>query len=98
MTAVFAATNSSGIAVLEAAEELGIRVPEQLSVIFFDDYEHSTLSRIPPSCVIQQDKEIGAAAAQLLMSVIENPLLERKQLTLPTQLVLRNSTAGVRPS
>ncbi|MEK3915613.1 GntR family transcriptional regulator [Paenibacillus sp. FSL H7-0331] len=98
VTAVFAATNSSGIAVLEAAEELGIRVPEQLSVIFFDDYEHSTLSRIPPSCVIQQDKEIGAAAAQLLMSVIENPLLERKQLTLPTQLVLRNSTAGVRPS
>ncbi|MEK3722439.1 GntR family transcriptional regulator [Paenibacillus sp. FSL H8-0034] len=98
VTAVFAATNSSGIAVLEAAEELGIRVPEQLSVIFFDDYEHSTLSRIPPSCVIQQDKEIGAAAAQLLMSVIENPLLERKQLTLPTQLVLRKSTAQVRPS
>ncbi|TXK84459.1 GntR family transcriptional regulator [Paenibacillus sp. N3.4] len=96
VTAVFAATTGSGLAVMEAAEELGIRVPEQLSVIFFDDYKHSALSRIPPSCVVQQEKEIGAEAAKLLLSVIENPLQERRQLTLPTRLVLRNSTAEAR--
>jgi len=92
VTAVFAATSGSGLAVLEAAEELGIRVPEQLSVIFFDDYEHSELSRIPPSCVVQQEKEIGTEAAKLLLSVIDNPLQERRQLTLSTRLVVRNST------
>lgn len=92
-TAVFAATVSSGIAVLGAAEELGIRVPEQLSVIFFDDYEYSGMSRIPPSCVVQQEMEIGTEAAKLLVSVMDNPLQERKKVVLPTRLVLRKSTA-----
>jgi len=92
VTAVFAATSGSGLAVLEVAEELGKQVPEQLSVIFFDDYEHSELSRIPPSCIVQQEKEIGTESAKLLLSVIDNPLQERRQLTLPTRLVVRNST------
>jgi DNA-binding LacI/PurR family transcriptional regulator len=92
-TAVFAATVTSGLAVLGAAEELGIRVPEQLSVLFFDDYEYSSHSRIPPSCVVQQELAIGSEAAKLLLSVMDNPLQERKKVLLPTRLVLRQSTA-----
>lgn len=92
-TAVFAATVPSGLAVLGAAEELGIRVPEQLSVLLFDDYEYSTFSRIPPSCIVQQEFEIGAEAAKLLLSVMDDPSQERKKVNLPTRLVLRKSTA-----
>jgi DNA-binding LacI/PurR family transcriptional regulator len=94
-TAVFAATVASGIAVLGAAEELGIRVPEQLSVFFFDDYEFSGVSRIPPSCVVQQETEIGVEAAKLLLSVMDNPLQDRKKVVLPTRLVIRQSTAAL---
>ncbi|GAA3407026.1 GntR family transcriptional regulator [Paenibacillus hodogayensis] len=93
VTAVFAATVASGLAVLGAAEELGIRVPEQLSVIIFDDYEFSAFSRVPPTCVVQQEHEIGTEAAKLLLSVMSNPLQERKKVLLPTRLVLRQSTA-----
>jgi GntR family transcriptional regulator of arabinose operon len=93
-TAVFAATVASGLAVLGAAEEMGIRVPEQLSVLFFDDYEYSSFSRIPPSCVVQQEQEIGAEAARLLLSVMDDPSQERKKVLLPTRLVLRKSTAS----
>lgn len=93
VTAVFAATTASGLAVLEAAEALGIRVPEQLSVVFFDDYVYSSLSRIPPSCIVQPEREIGEEAAKLLLSVMDNPLQERRKIVLPTRLVLRQSTA-----
>lgn len=94
VTAVFAATTANGLAVMEAAEDLGIRVPEQLSVIFFDDYLYSSLSRIPPSCVVQQEQAIGEEAAKLLLSVMDNPLQERRKIVLPTRLVLRQSTAS----
>ncbi|MDG0814594.1 GntR family transcriptional regulator [Cohnella rhizosphaerae] len=93
VTAVFAATTYSGLATLQAATNLGIKVPEQLSVVFCDDFEHSALSRIPPTCVVQQESQLGIDAAKLLLSIIDNPLQERKKLTLPTRLVLRQSTA-----
>ncbi|GBF72505.1 GntR family transcriptional regulator [Paenibacillus sp. 598K] len=93
VTAVFAATTYSGLATLQAAANLGLRVPEQLSVVLCDDFEHSGLSRIPPTCVVQQESELGIEAARLLLSIIDNPLQERKKLTLPTRLVVRQSTA-----
>ncbi|WP_139990816.1 GntR family transcriptional regulator [Paenibacillus paridis] len=93
VTAVFAATTYSGLATLQAAENLGLRVPEQLSVVLCDDFEHSGISRIPPTCVVQQESKLGIEAARLLLSIIDNPLQERKKLTLPTHLVVRQSTA-----
>jgi GntR family transcriptional regulator, arabinose operon transcriptional repressor len=96
VTAVFAVTSEIGIAAIEAATELGIHVPEQLSVIFFDDYVNAFFSRIPPSCVVQPEKQVGVEAAKLLVSIMNNPLQERRKITLPTELVLRKSTARVR--
>jgi len=95
-TAVFAANAYLGMAVMEVALELDIRVPEQLSVIFFDDYMNSSLSAIPPSCIVQPELQIGAEAARMLLSIIENPGQERRKRTLPTRLVVRSSTAVVR--
>jgi GntR family transcriptional regulator of arabinose operon len=96
VTAVFAATSEIGIAAIEVATELGIRVPEQLSVIFFDDYLNASFSRIPPSCVVQPEKQVGVEAAKLLVSIMDNPLQERRKITLQTELVLRESTVRVR--
>lgn len=93
VTAIFAATTYTGLATLQAAANLGIRVPEQLSVVFFDDFEHAALSRVPPTCVVQQEGGLGMEAAKLLLSVIDNPMQERRKLTLPTRLVVRSSTA-----
>lgn len=93
VTAVFAAGIHSGIAAMKAAEHLGLQVPEQLSVLFFDDYEFSSFSRIPPTCIVQQEEQLGIEAAKLLLSVINNPLQERRKITLPTRLLLRSSTA-----
>jgi len=92
VTAVFAAGTSSGLAVMKAAEQLGRQVPEQLSVLFFDDFEYAAFSRIPPTCVAQQEERLGEEAAKLLLSVIDNPLQERRKILLSTQLIVRSST------
>jgi GntR family transcriptional regulator of arabinose operon len=96
ITAAVAATSWSGVLVMQAAEQLGIRIPEQLSLIHFDDYPFSNFLRVPPSCIVQQEENIGAEAGKLLMSVIADPLQDRKQIMLPTKMLIRHSTAGVR--
>lgn len=95
-TAIFAANAYLGVAVMEVAREMGIQVPKQLSVIFFDDYAHSALSAVPPSCIVQPELQIGVESARMLLSIIGNPRQDRRKLTLPTQLIARNSTAPVR--
>ena len=65
-TAVFAASDVQALGVLEAARGLGIDVPEQLSVIGFDDIEIATLRRAddgPPAAVRERPARRGAAAA-----------------------------------
>jgi len=96
VTAVFAANGASGAAALQAAAELGLDVPGRLSVVCFDDVEHPALHRVAPTCVAQQEKALGIEAARLLLSVIADPLQERRRVTLPTRLVVRGSTAPPR--
>jgi GntR family transcriptional regulator of arabinose operon len=96
LTALFATNEDIGTALLRAAEESGRAVPEQLSVIFFDDYEHSGGARIPPTCVAQQGERIGNEAARRLLSLMEDPLQDRSSIRVPTRLIVRSSTAHPR--
>jgi DNA-binding LacI/PurR family transcriptional regulator len=96
VTAVFAANSVAGAAVLQAASPLDLAVPERLSVAHFDDVEQPWLLRVAPTCVAQQEKALGFEAARLLLSVIDDPLQERRRVVLPTRLVVRDSTAPPR--
>ncbi|MBB6670882.1 GntR family transcriptional regulator [Cohnella nanjingensis] len=93
MSAVFAVNSAVGLTLIEAAVDMGIRVPEDLSVVFFDNYELAALSAIPPTCVSQDELEIGKEAVRLLVSVIDNPKKERSRVVLPNKLIVRKSTA-----
>ncbi len=92
MTAVFAIHYAIGICLFKAAELLGIKVPEQLSIVMFDDYELSVISPIPPTCIAQQEIELGKEAARLLISIIEQPNQTPKKIVLPVQFIERQST------
>jgi GntR family transcriptional regulator of arabinose operon len=94
ITAVFATNNNIGLRVIQAAEKAGRRVPGDLSVLFFDDYEYSEWSRIPPSCIAQQPEEIGKAAASMVLRLIENPQSPRQRISMPAKLVVRESTSA----
>jgi GntR family transcriptional regulator of arabinose operon len=93
ITAVFAINAAVGLTVIEAAKDMNILVPEQLSVVFFDNYELSSLSSVPPTCISQEEKVMGEEAARLLDSIIQNPKQERRRIITANKLIVRNSVA-----
>ena len=94
-TAVFAANDLSAIQVMAVAGELGMTVPDDLSVIGFDNVPESALASPPLTTINQPLQEMGAAALRLLVDLIDGR--ERSaHLRLPTELVVRASCAPPR--
>lgn len=91
MTAVVAANSEIGLQIMEVAGEIGIRVPEDLSVVLFDHEER--LLPNPPTYINQQEKSLAQEAVKLLLSTIENPTQKRCKIELPAILTVRSSTA-----
>jgi LacI family transcriptional regulator len=96
-TAVFAASDVSAIAVVEVARELALAVPGDLSVVGFDNVAESALCSPPLTTVDQHIQELGARAMGLLIRLMRGEPVEEIHITLPTQLVVRGSTAPPRP-
>jgi DNA-binding LacI/PurR family transcriptional regulator len=94
-TAIFAASDMQAVGTLEAAKELGIPVPEQLSVIGFDGIEVSELLEL--STVQQPMQEMGEAAAAALVERIDNSAQAPELIRFDTRLVERHTT-GPAPS
>ncbi len=91
-TAVFAANDLSAIHVIEVAAELGLRVPEDLSVVGFDNIPESWGSTPPLTTVAQPLHRMGAEALRMVLDLLEGTARER-HLRLPTSLVVRASAA-----
>ncbi len=90
-TAVFAASDTQALGVLEAARELGLRVPEDLSVVGYDDLEiadHIQLTTIHQQLIVS-----GVRGAHLLLARLENAAAPVVKEVLPTSLVVRRTTA-----
>lgn len=94
-TAVFAANDLSAIRVVEVARSLGLRVPDDLSVIGFDNVPESALATPSLTTISQPLQQMGAEALRLLVDLIDGR--ERGvHVRLPTELVERASTAPPR--
>lgn len=93
-TAVFAANDISAIKVIEVAGSLGLRVPEDLSVVGFDNVPEARDATPPLTTVAQPLHEMGRAALGLLLELLEGKQTER-HLRLPAELVVRGSTRRV---
>ena len=91
-TAIFAANDSLALQVLHAARDLGIRVPEQLSIVGFDDFPVAPLLNPPLTTLRQPLVQIGEAAVRLLLRLVEGRTAEQRRLVLP-ELIVRGSTA-----
>ena len=90
-TAIFAASDVQAVGALEAARELGLRVPEQLSVIGFDGIEISELLEL--STMQQPLQEMGELGASRLVELIENPSHPPELIRFDTKLVERRTTS-----
>ena len=89
-TAVFAASDVQALGVLEAARALRIDVPEQLSVIGFDDIEIASYVRL--TTVRQRLFESGQRGAELLLQALAGQPAPAHVETLPLDLVVRGTT------
>jgi DNA-binding LacI/PurR family transcriptional regulator len=97
-TAILAMSDVLALGALQAAAEVGVRVPDDLSLVGFDDSPAATLAVPPLTTVAQPHEEKGRLAAQWLLESIASgrrPARRRRAL-LPTELVLRKSTAPPR--
>jgi DNA-binding LacI/PurR family transcriptional regulator len=87
-TALIAATDQLALGALEAAGEAGLRVPDEVSVIGFDDIPGAAWSRPALTTVRRSLREKGEVAGRLLS---DGP--DGREVILPVQLVVRGSTA-----
>ena len=92
-TAIFAVNNMTTVGVLKAARRLGVRMPDELSVVGFDDLTFAELFVPPLTVVAQPTQEIGRQAASLLESRLRFPEAPKQHVELAAQLVLRGSTS-----
>jgi LacI family transcriptional regulator len=92
-TAIFAGSDISAMGVLEAARQLGVIVPDDLSVVGFDDTVVARTSTPPLTTVHQPITDIGRAAVRTVLRLSTGESLSTKRVELSTHLVVRASTA-----
>jgi LacI family transcriptional regulator len=97
-TAIFAFNDNIAIGAIQAARARGLRVPEDLSVVGFDDVEHATIVSPALTTVRQPLAEMGRTAVSLLTRLLERQRFETLHIELATRLVVRDSTAPPRTS
>ncbi len=90
-TAIFAANDQSAFGVLDAAQEAGLRVPQDLSIVGFDNIPQTSQSIPPLTTVDQSIFQMAGAAASMLVDLIAGRPLQNERLEVPTHLVIRDS-------
>jgi LacI family transcriptional regulator len=98
-TAVFAASDLMAVGALGTASRAGVRVPDDVAIVGFDDILLAGLTE-PPLTTLRQDKQgLGAAAGEALLALMEEDGDAPAAITLPVELVVRGSTTpeGERP-
>jgi LacI family transcriptional regulator len=95
-TAIFAASDLMAAGALRAANELGVRIPEDLAIVGFDDIGLASLIQPQLTTVRQDMHALGEAAAAGLARMIDDPEAEPARESVPTRLVVRDSSGGRR--
>jgi LacI family xylobiose transport system transcriptional regulator len=97
-TAVVCGNDLQALGVYEAARQARRGIPEELSVVGFDDLDFTRWCGPPLTTVRQPFEEMGAAAARLVLALAAGEVPDQTRVELPTTLVVRGSTAPPRLS
>jgi LacI family transcriptional regulator len=92
-TAIFASSDQMALGVYEAVRQRGLRVPDDVSVVGFDDLPEARWSSPPLTTVRQPLAEMGLLAARTVLRLARGEELESPRIELATELVVRDSTA-----
>jgi len=92
-TAVIVANDMMALGAMQEFKEAGKRIPQDISIIGFDDIAFTSLSEPPLSTVCSPRVEIGRRAIEALLTTIERPNQKGVEVHIPTYLIKRKSTA-----
>ncbi|MYW69696.1 substrate-binding domain-containing protein [Streptomyces sp. SID8379] len=100
-TAVFCANDLLALGVLQSLYAAGVRVPEDIAIVGYDDIEFAAAAAVPLTSVRQPAVTMGALAAELLLEEIEaadrpDGIHEHRRVVLQPELVVRGSSLGPR--
>lgn len=89
--AIFAASDAMANGALRAIKEAGLKVPDDIALVGFDDMPFAALADPPLTTVRQPVTRTGMVAAETLIDLIEHPGSPTRRIILPTELVIRRS-------
>jgi LacI family transcriptional regulator len=93
-TAIFASNDVMAMGVMDAVRNRNLRIPDDVSVVGFDNIHQSAMV-YPPLTTIQQPLEqMGRVATQMLLGILKTPKNEVVRIELPTELIVRGSTSS----
>jgi LacI family transcriptional regulator len=92
-TAIFASNDVMAMGVMDAVRACGLRIPEDISVIGFDDIPQAALVRPALTTVRQPLEQMGRVATQSLLDMLKDRSKKITRIELPTQLVIRDSVS-----
>lgn len=94
-TAIFASNDQMAMGVFQVAEEMGLRIPEDLSLVGFDNIPESKYLGL--TTVDQFISEMGYVGTQMLIKIINGIPLEDQTYRMQTRLIIRNSCKSISP-
>lgn len=94
-TAIFAASDNMAIGAISALNEHGFNIPEDMSIIGFDDIAVSEYITPALTTVEQPTVEIGKKAAEMLLAILNKQPIEQPHVVINSKLIVRNSCKKV---
>jgi DNA-binding LacI/PurR family transcriptional regulator len=92
-TAIFAGNNLLTLGCLRAINEVGLKIPQEVSLVAFDDFEWSSLLKPALTVAAQPTYEIGRCACSLILERIANPNRPVQEIIFDTEIRIRQSCA-----
>jgi LacI family transcriptional regulator len=94
--AIFAASDVMAIGAMRAVREAGLRIPEDIAFVGFDDLPLATLSDVRLTTVRQPVVQFGFKAVEVLIDLIENGIEPPRHIIMDTELIIRESCGASR--
>lgn len=96
-TAIFGSNDLAAFGAMDAARECGLQIPDDISIVGFDDIPQTSLVYPKLTTVRQPLEQMGKVAVKMLLERIENPSHPPQRVVLATQFIIRDSCAPPKP-
>lgn len=94
-TGLFCANDEIAMGAMKALQEHGLRVPEDISIVGFDNLDIADYCSAPLTTIHQPRREMGAQAMDLMLHILKGQAPAEQRLLLPYQLIVRKSTRAL---